>query len=64
MVPPPSVPTSSEGMDTQIWRYPGCVSVLSLRCKCQRIYYKRRVKYTYFFMVVMQLADSTTWAGS
>jgi len=63
IVPPPIVPTSIEGMETEIWRLPFMLRRFSC-CTLQA----RLILYgeggTYLFMMVMQFALSTTWAGS
>jgi len=60
MVPPPMVPTSMEGMETEIWRFP-----LRLRksVSIASVVINRRMS-AYFLMTVMQLLLSTFWAGS
>jgi hypothetical protein len=58
MVPPPMVPTSIEGIETEIWRLPFTLSNVS---KLQWLW---GIRNAYLFMMVMQLADSTTCAGS
>jgi hypothetical protein len=51
------VPTSIEGMETEIWRSPFTLHVVST---CLNDF----GAVTYLFMIVMQLEDSTTCAGS
>lgn len=58
IVPPPSVPTSSEGMETKIWREPWRLDHMLVKLG------EDQWLITYLRIVVIQLALSTTWAGS
>jgi hypothetical protein len=61
IVPPPMVPTSIEGMETETWRFPFTLELIRFLLLG---YMGGEEVGTYFVIMVMQFADSTTCAGS